>query len=126
VPTWSFADLSGRFTGRRFTGQEERLAANTPTGEIPVLGEHDPIGARYEVSSGRVVVYADPRARQLTEESMRASAAAALEVLDGRAQRALREIAINPNDEAARQRLLHIEEQAAPLRERIRRPNGAG
>lgn len=124
MPTWSFADASGAFTGRKFTGREERLAANTPAGEVAVLGEHDPMRSRYDASRARVVPYSDPRAARLSDESMRASAAAALEVLDARSQRSLRELAINPNDDAARQRLVELEAQAGPLRARIRSANG--
>ena len=53
---WSFIDLqSGEFTGRRYGGPVEDLAANTPDGCMAVIGRWDPAEWRYDAVLGTVV-----------------------------------------------------------------------
>lgn len=125
MPTWSFADArTGEFTGRRFTGMEAHLPANTRKGEIAVSGEHDPLRSRYDLATRLIVPSAAARAKELDADLRRASAQRALTALEERSLRALRELAINPDDAAARERLIELEKQAAPLRAKVRGHNG--
>lgn len=123
MPTWSFADrVTGQFSGRGFTGREDHLQLNTPEGHVAVLGEHDPV--RFRFDGTQVVPFDDPRGGEQKKARTRASHERALQAVDGLSQRALRELAINPNDQQARQRLVELEARAEQLRTVIRGNNG--
>lgn len=125
MPTWSFADpATGEFTGGRFAGPDDLLEVNTPAGLLAVLGEHDPLAARVEVSTGEVVPFVSPHAGRLAREAEEDAVQQRLAEIDLRALRSLRELAINPNDHQARERLLEHERQAERLRPRARGNNG--
>lgn len=125
MPTWSFADeKTGEFTGQQFSGPDEHLPANLPPGTVAVEGTHDPLTTRYNLQSETVEEFASPQAQRLERERNRERLDNRLAELESRTLRALRELAINPNDGQARQRLIELDQQAAGLRERVRGNNG--
>lgn len=59
--TWSFYRLSdGALTGRRFIGQPQGLAANTPAGCGAVEGAFDPINQAVDLNRTEVVDFKPP------------------------------------------------------------------
>jgi hypothetical protein len=88
--TWGFVDDKGEFTGRHFSGPESDLAANTPPGTKPVEGMM-------------------PASRAPSDQ-------ARIEQLESRQWRAVRELALDPNNAAARAKLESINAGIAKLR----------
>jgi hypothetical protein len=138
---WSFYRLSdGLFIGRRFVSTaagkrelREHLSANTPEGCAAMEGQFDPLSQRVDLETGQVVDYVPPapdgdhewdaqtkrwhkRADVRARELQRARALEQIAELEGRASRPMRELWINPANEAARRRLAEIEAQIAGLR----------
>jgi hypothetical protein len=89
--TWSFVDANDVYTGKTFTGPAHALAANTPPACRSVEGhlERDPNRQDPELE----------RSRTLER----------IEALEIKQLRPLRELAIDPDDAEAKQRLAEIE-----------------
>jgi hypothetical protein len=80
---WTFVDASGNDTGRYFDGPEHMLEANTPAG--------------HTVREGHVKRPFEPTAQDLINQ------------LEAGQARAMRELALNPGDKAARDKLAAID-----------------
>jgi len=133
--TWSFYDpATGMFTGDLFSGPHDSLAANTPAGKVALQGRFDHLAQRLDVESGLVVSWipSQPDADHEWNPTIRrwmlaADIArrrynhdAALEGIDAaerRQLRAMRELALDPNNSEARQRLQQIDQEIAALRD---------
>lgn len=131
---WSFYDATtGLFTGRRVLCSERLLERNIRPGEAAIEGMFDHLSQRVDVESGEVVDYQPPQpdadhewiaeARRWRKRPEIAEA----ERLDRRSReriaeleiaqlRPLRELAVDPDNAAAKQRLVEIEAEIAELR----------
>jgi hypothetical protein len=114
VKTYSFYHReTGRLAKHHVTIDERQLAVNTPADHEPIEGVFDPLRQRVDVATRSVVEWAHPNLAALDEaDRVRAlhQRAAALEA--GQA-RALRSLALNPDDAAARRVLEAIEREIA-------------
>lgn len=99
--TWSFVDANDVYTGKTFTGPAHALATNTPEGCRAVEGplERD--------------------RNRLDPELERSRTLERIEALERQQARPLRELAIDPANAEATQRLAVIDEQIAMLRQTI-------
>jgi hypothetical protein len=93
---------SGEFIGATYTGDPAHLAANTPAGCEAVEGLHFP--PLDPASAAR-----DERGTMLRR----------IQALEGRQGRALRELALDPESVAARDRLEALDRDIANLRARL-------
>jgi len=112
VKTWSFYDpISGEFAAKTWAGPESDLADNTPSDLATIEGRHDRRNRRVE--KGQVVAYQPPQPSPdhewradvelwvLTQDAIEArakdlGARAALEDIDLRSIRRLRELSSDP------------------------------
>lgn len=135
MKTWSFYDpATGRFTGKRFTGNERTLEANRPQGLAAIEGEHDHL-SRHVVDE-EVVDWqpqqpdaehewnADSKRWQRRREVIELEERSTLAVeeihrLEASQLRPMRELALNPANEDARERLNAIEQQIVMHRARL-------
>jgi hypothetical protein len=124
---WHFYDAqTGLFSGRKMTCSERTLAANTPEGITAIAGNFDPMSQRVDLETGEVIDYQPPapdddhvwshevKRWQLKPEVRerrrnRAQARARIRELEESQHRPQRELAIDPDNEAARERLRNIE-----------------
>lgn len=120
LTAWSFYDpQTGLFTGRKFTGLTEYLAANTPTGCAAVEGAYDARSQRVDLQTGAVVDDADlaeSNRQRRDREQRRAHASLRIEELERRQLRPMRELQIDPANAEALARLRQIEAQILALR----------
>lgn len=92
---WSFYRLdTGEFTGRRFSGPEDAVEINTPSGCGSVEGRHDKSLQRLDLQSGLVVQREQPQEEVERELRDRRSAAARTQIreLEQRQARRVREL----------------------------------
>lgn len=134
MKTVSFYDpQTGLFTGRRFTGPGKYIARNTPDGCVAMEGVFDHLSQRVDLETGEVVDYQPPkpdddhewdehrrqwRLKREIRRSLRqrAETLRSIEELERKQLRPARELAIDPENAEARQRLTEIEAQIAALR----------
>lgn len=133
--TWSMYLVdSGLFTGRRVTGcTPEDLEHNTPPGCAAIEGKFDAGSQRVDLQTGEVVDYrpvapdADHewneaarrwtlRPEIVTARRARAETMAQIEDLEARQARPLRELAVDPTNTAARDRIDQLDQQIRVLR----------
>lgn len=96
--TWSFVDITtGEYTGRRFSGPEDALEANTPQGCRAVEG----------------VLQLAPRD---DPELRRSRTIQRIESLERQQLRPMRELTRDPQNAEARRRLDQIDSEIAELR----------
>lgn len=130
MKTWSFfRPETGEICDYRFSGPENALPLNTPAGTTAIEGEFDHLSQRienggavdwqppspgddYEWRERRWVLKADVADRQVH----RAMAQQRILDWESKQSRALRELAINPDDAFAKARLQQINDQIALLR----------
>jgi hypothetical protein len=133
--SWSFYDpATGLLTSRKFSGPENMLALNTPTGHAAVEGHYDHLSKR--VQDGKVVEYQPPQpsgdhewnkdslrwelsAGARTRRNAHITAMAQIAILEEASLRPLREIALGIDADAARKRLEEINVQIVNLRKDI-------
>jgi hypothetical protein len=122
MKTWSFYNArTGRFLGRKYSGPNsyavgaKELARNTPDGFVAIQGDFDRFTQRFDIGAGKVVT--DP---SLTAErnafEKRQRALSAIAELERRQARSLRELAVDPNNAEASQRLRDLDDRIAKLR----------
>lgn len=124
MKNWSFYNkATGIFTGRRYSAPDDsQLEANTLGNEAPLEGDHDPQRVRVDLASGEPIEYRPPapspdhiwfepgRAWVLSPAALQArTARAKIEHLEGRQARAVRELALNPDNKTAREVLTTLE-----------------
>lgn len=128
--SWSFYDpATGRLVGRTFSGPASMLAANTPAGLAAIAGEHNHITHRVTLATGEVEQWRDPRpsddhewdseagAWRRSAAADRRDALARIVGLEAQQLRPLRELAVDPDNPIARERLTSLDAQIAALRE---------
>lgn len=115
----------------------EQLSANIPEGCAAIEGAHDLASNRVDISTGRIVAYqpespgsdyewiADSGRWELSPDVLmararRSSAKAQIVNKENALARAMRELALNPGDVSARQRISDIDQEIASLRVQAR------
>lgn len=124
---------SGVFTGRRFGASNIKLL-KIPAGAGLVPGEFDPKTQRVDVDalkdgdgpSGFVIAYAPPRDVQSETRQRRRMARQRIDRLERAQRRPVRELLIDPNNAAAKQRLAEIDDEIASLRSDLQQSGSAG
>lgn len=126
MSTWSFYNLetglfhSGTFTtGARAPARAMRdVNANTPEGFAAIEGRYDRLTQRVDVDTGQVIAYERPPSEiadeQQTADEQRARRG--IEALEVAQLRPLRELAIDPDNATAKQRLVDIDAEIVALR----------
>jgi len=126
--TWSFYDpATGEFIGRTFAGPDTALAINTPRGMVAFEGDHDHRTMRVNLGTGALERWRDPppsrdhqwQAGQWVRSRVaaRREALAQIVALEAQQLRPLRELAVDPDNPIARERLTSLDAQIAELRE---------
>ncbi len=127
--TWSFYRLSdGTFTGREFSAPNDKaMSANTPEGCAAIEGRYDCQSQRVDLESGRVITdeaMREEHERNASAERRRLGALTAIQALEQKQLRPMRELAIEPTNRTAADRLRSIEEEIAKHRQLLARPAG--
>lgn len=141
MKTWSFFNLStGMFGGATFTGTAETLKLNTPSGCGAMEGQIDHLSRRVDLVTGEVIDWQPPqpspdyewdadsrRWRLLAEvaerEANRAAALTAIQSLEAKQPRAMRELALGYD--GAKQRLQTIDDAILAHRATLSEQTGA-
>lgn len=114
MSTWSFyRQDTGEFTGRR--RRAPRLG-QIPSGCGAVEGLHDPMRERVDLETGDVVAWESPKLGALQRKRRRREIQARIDSLERAQQRPIRELLIDPNNAAAKQRLAEIDAEIAAQR----------
>jgi hypothetical protein len=123
---WSIYDAeTGLFIGRTVGADNiVTVELNTPAGCKAMPGLFDPETQRVDLETGTVVEWVAPATPPTPAEQV-AMAAQRLASIDRQSQRALRELAINPDDSTARARIVALEQEAEPFRQIIRGNHGS-
>lgn len=125
MKTWSFFDpATGLFSGRGFSGTEMALSENTPDGLVPIEGTYDRRSQRIDVATGAVVAH-EPTAPEIAADShaaLKRQRRQRIVALEQKQLRPLREIAIDPSNAEAKQRLQEIDDEIAAKRAELRQP----
>lgn len=128
MKTITLLDLKTGALGRVLTLPEMAIAQNVPDGFGFVAGRHDRQSQRVDLSTGEVIDFqpaqpsndhewnAETKRWQLKPEVIErnqrhAEAQAQLEALDPKETRALSDLAANPDDQSAKERLADIRAQ---------------
>jgi hypothetical protein len=125
MKTYSLYDsATGVFTGQTLTLPEAMLKANVPPGLAAMEGAFNEHGQRVDLETGEVVEWQSPQPpgddmrhpvwdentrRWRFVPTERAEQLRSVRELEGGQARALRALALNPDDQVARQRLVAIE-----------------
>ncbi len=118
MTTWSFYDLAtGLFIGRTRRGDR---VGTVPTGCGYIAGFYDRLSQRVDLDTGQVITYERTQAeiaaaRRDRERRVAVHRIAALEMAQ---QRPMRELALDPANADARQRLAAIDAAIAAARQR--------
>jgi hypothetical protein len=134
--TYSFYDeITGLFSGRRFSGSERLIVKSTPAGMRAIEGRFDRLSQRVDIATGAVIDFQPPapdndhewrenvvngRPRWVKKASVRAAeqrdkaARSRIAELEASQQRAIREHLLG--DAAAAQRLRDIDDEIKSLR----------
>lgn len=117
--TWSFYDrATGLFAGRIYSGPDDCLGMNTSDGFVAIEGMFDRHTQRFDIERGEVIEDLSLSAgRDQFERRQRALTHIA--ELERRQLRPTRELAIDPSNESARERVQAIEAQIAGLRAQL-------
>lgn len=115
MSTWSFYSLeTGLFTGRVSSASK---LGKVPDGCGAMVGRYDRLSQRVDLDTGEVVEHRDEALNAARQREARARAARRrIARLEAQQARPLRELAIDPNNAAAKQRLAEIDAQIAELR----------
>lgn len=127
MKTFSLYDTAtGLFTGQTLTLAPAHLAANVPPGLAAMEGQFNDHAQRVELATGEVVAWRAPQPagdewrewrwddaaqRWRSAPTSRAEQLQQVAALEAGQARALRALALDPNDQQARQRLEAIETQ---------------
>jgi hypothetical protein len=119
VTAYSFYDpKTGALTGATFySSNPAHLALNTPAGLAVVEGEWSAERYAVDLATGAVVPRRD--APPPDPEKRRRDLLVQIAHLEARQMRPLRELAIDPHDRGARERVTAIDEQIAALRAQL-------
>jgi hypothetical protein len=127
--TWSFYLLeTGAFTGRTYSSTDpDTLARNTPPDCVAIEGTFDPRTQRFDSRAGMVEHWrpAPPSddhewidgAWRLSAAAIRRRTLAQIRAIESQQLRPLRELAVDPDNPIARERLTSLDAQIAALRE---------
>lgn len=121
--TYSFYDEStGAIAARTFSGSARLLALNTPKGHRAIEGHFDRLSQRVDIETGEVVERVRPAEEVAAERAAATAVNAArrIDELERASWRPLRELAIDPNNETAKQRLGEIDSEIESLRADVR------
>ena len=137
---WSFYNLTtGHFTGRQFScsaHDKKTLRLNTPKGSGAIVGDHDHLSRKVNLTTGNVVNYRPPKPdinhewnrvakRWILNEKVREQrhrekqAQASIEKLERQQLRPIRELMLNPDDADVKQRLADIDSKIQLLRKQV-------
>jgi hypothetical protein len=120
MTTYSFYDpATGEISKRTFSGSARVLGLNTPTGMIPIEGAFDHRTQRIDPETKLPVDYA-PGIAEVTAEKRDSRARAQIEALQTAAIVNLIDLALDPTDLQARQRLVTIRNRITVLRQELR------
>jgi hypothetical protein len=122
MTTWHLARVSdGTLIGTTIDTTTDDPPEVAP-GSIPVRGVTDWKRQRYDIATGELVDLPglSTYAEDLERSRRRSETLAAISTIEGRQSRAIRELAINPADEAARARLAALEAEITVLRLQMR------
>ncbi len=115
----SFYDLAtGLFSDKTFTGSDAAVLRNTPAGEGAIEGIYDALSQRVDIGTADVVPYTPPPERLETRDEL--SAREKILRLEHRQARPVRELMLDPTNQAARDLLQQIHDQIVQLRAFIR------
>jgi len=136
--SWSFYNATtGEFLPRLFSGSSKLLEQNTPAGHVAIEGQFDPLSQRVDVETGEVVDYQPPqpdddhewrekvvegrprwvKKREIVAREARAATAQAdIDALERKQLRPMRELALDPSNAPARQRVAEIEAEIVAKR----------
>lgn len=88
-----YTRATGEFIGRRIECADAGMLEQfTPEGCAAIEGAHDPLTQRFNVETGSVEPWLSPFALSLTAERVTTAARRAIELLEGRQARAVREM----------------------------------
>jgi hypothetical protein len=111
-----YRESDGLFTGRRITTNDmAALKRDTPEGCVALEGRYDRCRHRVDLATGEVIIDESLSADR-DRERRRNAALQAIEELERRQHRPMRELAADPGNVEAAQRLAEIDEQIAQLR----------
>lgn len=108
--SWHFFDAgTGAYRGASYTGPEEYLADNTPTGCVAVRSVIGVVAAacRLDIATKTLVPASEPLPEHPVDQRQRLLAE--VRELETRQQRPIRELALDPADASAKTRLQEIE-----------------
>lgn len=117
MKTWSVYDEAGDFTGAILRGTREFALANIPPGCGVIEGHFDRNRMKVDLETERVVDRDKPRELSAIESQIKARRA--IVRLEAKQGRAVRELALDPNSEAARARVLEIDAEIAEHRKAL-------
>ena len=120
MKTWHFYDpATGIFSSQSYSGPESGLASNTPRGFVPREGRVDFRKQRRDLESGSLVDHQrEPDAGYLSRREL-AKTLAQLRALDSKLVRPMAELMLDGGNDAARARLVEIENQKTELRAKL-------
>jgi hypothetical protein len=132
--TWSFYDSeTGVFTGQKYRGRARDLERNTPDGLVAIEGDFDHVTQM--VVDGEVVAreapsdhYFEPAVSRFVPIARKemalqdAEARRRIVEIENAALRAQRELVRNPNDVAARKRVIDADDEIVELRKQLGQP----
>lgn len=132
---WHFYDPeSGLFSTATFSSNDpDMLDANTPSGMHALEGEFDFLSQRVNPETGEVIDYQPPQPSEehewnadikrwvlkssiIARNQRRVAAKSSIEQLEAKQMRAMRELALDPNNEPAKNRIAAIDAEIADLR----------
>jgi hypothetical protein len=113
---WSFYNPeTGEIFKRTFSGSTKLLELNTPAGMVAIEGAFDHRTQRIDVDTKKAVDY-QPGIDAARAETSEQQAQARVAILEAAQSRPLRELAIDPSNATAKQRLAEIDGEIASLR----------
>jgi hypothetical protein len=110
---------TGEIHKRTFSGPERLLALNTPAGYVAIEGAFDHRTQRIDVDTGKPVDY-QPGIDAVRAERRKQQAEGRVARLEAAQLRPLRELAIDPTNTTAKQRLVDIEAEIESVRGDLR------
>lgn len=120
MKTHSFFDpVTGVISGRTVTCSPKLLELNTPKGMVAIEGRFNHETQRVDVETGQVVAH-EPGKQEVLRRRRDEQARARIAALETAQLRPLRELAIDPASDEAKQRLAAIEAEIETLRGDLR------